>query len=250
MRQIAWLLIVLLLAIYMIGTTGCTTTGAGKVQPITEVVTKYDLSGTVNGIPFDGIGVIPPAKSYKFRIESKQDVDLVTITSCHRDFSRESVIDVGWFKKNRGFEYVYTPAPGIEDTGQCLIRLGVYNKSVPNQNAFAILDIRTPTETLPARNICDGANGEAGGVSMCQSKVGLIQRLVFPVLVTSLSPDTAPDSIADKPKICVGTWLDASTWEYKLGTGECYMAFMESSKPHRFHRHTAIGYTKVEIRGK
>lgn len=208
--------------------------------PAPEVVYKYDLRGSVNGMRFDGIGVFPKAPFYDMRIESRVDVDLFTVTSCHRDFSVESAIKIGWFEDKKGYSYRYNPTPGIEDLSSCLVKLGSFNRD-KGQSAWGLIDFRTDDATLPAMNYCNGASGQTGGTSFCQSRAGLIQRLVFDV-------EVAVDA-SNLKSACVPSTKDNKTWEYQIALGECVIAFMEKAVPNRVHRHTTVGYNQILIRG-
>jgi len=221
----------------LISMFGCS---SSQAQPTTTPmpVFKYDLRGTVNGTSFDGVGVIPYSSVYTFRVESRVDVDLLSITSCHRDFSVESAINVGWFKSKRGYEYKFVPSEGIENIGSCLVRLAALNKS-DGLNAWGIVDFETPGETLPATSYCNGRQDKTGGVSICQTRAGLTQRLVFevPVKTSSYSAKCSMKSV------------DAKTWEYELSAGECVIAFQEIGGAKRIHRHTTVAFTDILVRG-
>lgn len=226
-------------------TAGCMT---GPSQPASDALSaaqkgavyKYDMTGTVNGTPFDGIGVIPYADKYQIQLVSRVDVDLLTITSCHRDFAAESVIDVNWFHSKRGYNYAYEPSAGIENSGSCLVRIGTYNRD-KGQNSWGIIDFETPESTLPATNYCNGSTQQTNGVSICQSKVGLVQRITFDVPVR-----TAASALEPK---CHFISQDQKTWEYELPAGECVISFHEIDPPYRTHRHSTIAYTDILIRG-
>lgn len=231
-------LMVIACALMMI--TGCATTSVTTTQP--GVAYKYDIKGTINGAPFDGVGVVPYSSAYDMKITSRVDVDLLTVTSCHRDFSVESAITLGWFQAKRGYDYKYNPAPGIEDVGSCLVRFGAYNES-QGQNAWGVVDFETPDTTLPAENICNEQDMSTNGVSICQSRVGLIQRLKFSSPVKQAVKSLDPKCVFSAPS-------DGMTWEYMTPTGECVIAFGEVGPPYRIHRHTTVGYTDIQIRGQ
>ena len=208
--------------------------------PQTNVVYMYDLKGTVNNTAFDGVGVIPYAGVYDMKIESKVDVDLLEINSCGRNFHQESAIVAGWFKPRRAYEYIFQPDPAIENYGTCLVRFRAYNKA-QGQNAWAIIDFETPDAALPAAIFCNGENSQSNGVSICQSKAGVIQRVSFDVKVKQASANLDPR--------CRMTSVDGHVWEYSMPTGECVSVFMEVGGQHRLHRHTTVAYTDYQIRG-
>lgn len=204
------------------------------------VVYKYDMTGTVNGTQFDGVGVIPYAEKYNMQFVSRVDVDLISISSCHRDWTAESVAKLGWFQSKKGYSYEYDPSLGIENQGSCLVRIGAYNRD-KGQNVWGIIDFENPSRTLPATSYCNGNVQQFSGVSICQSKVGLIQRLVFDSPVIQ-------DTKALDPK-CQMNSKDQKVWEYQLPVGECVIEFKETVPPYRLHRHSTVAYTDVLIRG-
>lgn len=208
-----------------------------------NVAYKYDMKGTANGVPFNGVAVIAHAASYDIKLESPIDIDLLTITSCHRDFSADQTDKAHWFKKKRGYEYIYTPAPLIEDQGSCLLRLGQFSAS-KGRETLGVLDFATTLETIPAENDCDGRVYKSTGVSICQAKVGTYQVLRFQQKVQVANSD---------PK-CQFTTIDGMNWAYLVPAGECVTAFSgvpttgSVPGPMTFHRHTVIGYTDIPIR--
>jgi hypothetical protein len=211
--------------------------------PSPNIQFKYDLHGTINGYPFEGVGVVPVADQYEVKVESNVDVDLMTITTCHRDWSdQDQPIETGgWFKPNRGFTFTFSPVHGIEDYGTCLLRIGAYNKNGDPQ-AWATIDFITPDANLPSTNKCDGSVGKTHGSSMCQSKAGLDEEIDFDVPVM-MSDKTRPEcQMRGSP--------DGKVWEYTLPNSECVDYFVEIAPPHRWHRHTFFGYKSIQLRGK
>jgi hypothetical protein len=231
--------LVFIMCAFMSLLLGCATADPGPV-PKDGVVYLYDLKGTVNGTAFDGVGVVPYSQTYDIKIESKVDVDLLEINSCGRNFHQESAITSGWFKPRRAFEYVYQPDPTIENYGSCLVRFRAYNKA-QGQNAWGIVDFETPDAALPAAVFCNGSTRKSNGVSICQSKAGVIQKISFQVAVRQ-----APAALDPR---CRMTSVDGMSWEYAMPSGECVMAFMEVGGTHRVHRHTTVAYTDYQIRG-
>src|ERR1700685_4466738 len=145
-KQVIWSAVIMgvlfcLCVAFLEFVTGCSMLQSVSTNAVSgNAIYKYDMMGTINGVPFDGVGVIPLSSTYQMHIESREDVDLLTVTSCHRDFSVESAIQTGWFKLNRGYDYEYIPVIGIEDKGSCIVRIGAYNKSPGGQDAWALID--------------------------------------------------------------------------------------------------------------
>lgn len=220
----------LLIGIFQV-MSGCSSISTIPNSPLSkpDAVFKKDLSINVNGKKFEGVGVLPRAKSYSMEIESKVDVDLFTVTTCHRDFSTQDAINVNWVHPKRSYIYSYTPISGIEDVGSCLVRIAAFNKD-KGATAFAVFDLETEKETLPAKMQCNGVNQSFGGVSVCQSREGLIQNIEF---------ETVVDCIDDAKN----KYLGVKKLQYEIKKGEHIMACRERDAPNRIHRHTDFGFT-------
>jgi hypothetical protein len=167
-------------------------------------------------------------------------VDLVTVTTCHRDWSDQDrpVQHGGIFTPKRDFKFQFELAKGIEDWGTCLLRVNAFNKAGQPQQ-MALLDFETKDSTLPAKIYCDGDSYQAGGVSICQSKAGLDEEIVFDAPVW-LSDKTKPECHPHTPK-------DGTHWIYHLPQSECVVYFIEQTPPHRIHRHTFSGYKNIQL---
>lgn len=215
--------------------------------PSTSVIYEADLFGSVDGIPFQGVFVGQSQPSHTFVIQSKTDVNVMTIQSCHRYLHFEDVIKTGWFRANRGFQTSFDAAPEIETTGYCVIRLAAYSKQVGAGEAYGIGIFKNEKFDLPAINICNGAEGQTSGSSVCQTMAGLVERLKFPGQVVTARP--LPDGSGLIPQMCKGKLIDATTFEYEMPQGECIIAFGEVAKPHRHYIHLARGFTKTQYRG-
>lgn len=202
---------------------------------------RYELRGDINGQEFEGVGVMPLAKKYTLHVQSDVDVDLMKITTCHRDVEfQDHPIQDDWFKPRRQFTFEFEQADGIENLGTCLLRIGAYNKNGDPQD-FAVIDFKTPESALPAFQKCNGDSGMTGGVSICQSQAGLDQEIDFewPVEFSDL---TLPQCKPNVPK-------DQKHFLYTLPLGECVVYFQEIAPPHRLHRHTSVGYKQIQLRG-
>lgn len=213
-------------------------------------VQDLDLSGTLDGVPWDGIAVGADWQTHDIKIESKTDVNYFRIISCHRFEQYPDVIKTGWFRPNRGYEYTYTEAPGIEDNGLCILRLQAFTKQVdsngqPVSSAFGLMLFHNKEFTLPVENICNGSDGQASGTSICKSMAGLVQRLKFKAQVITAQLPTDPNS----PKPCVGKFIDAQTWEYSTPAGECMVVFASTDRPHKLAVHLSFGFTTSPYRG-
>lgn len=217
--------------------------GCANIIPVEldpKVFYENDMAITVDGFTYYGVGVTPKSSIYHIKIESKEDVDLLTITSCHRQINVESAIKTGWFHLKRGYEFDYQPDE-IESTGSCLLRFGAYSKA-SGEHSWSLLDFKSDAETLPAHYSCNGYQYDQVGVGICQSHQGLIQSFKFPVPVK-----IAVNSISDKCKIPIPQ--DGMSWTFPLANRECVYLFKQINGT-GIHRLTTIGYEQVPVRGQ
>jgi len=214
--------------------TGCQTpiTGANP-----DKVYRRDMIITINGQTSEGVLVVRRAPIYQINVESKASLDLFTLQSCHRETLITDVKESGIFARRSRVRLNYTPSAGIEDTGACPLQLGGYDKS-QGKHSWAFVDFETPAETLEAQVFCNGDSSVNNGVSLCQSRAGLIQRMVFekPVMV---SPDPGCELPAAANNIA---------FRFPIQKGICVYLFVEIDNPHRAHRLTTIGYEEILIR--
>lgn len=245
---VVWVVTVLY---FMLFVSGCATMGADGGSS-GQTIYELDLYGTLDGAAFDGLSVGSNARSHVIQIISKTDVNEMVIQSNGRYKHFPDVIQTGWFKQNRGFEYHYDEIPGIEDTGYSVLRLSAFSKQTkgdgsPVGAAFGLILFHNDKYQLPAENICNGADTPTVGASICQNRAGLIARLKFDSQVVSARAKA--DGSGPIPGQCVGTFIDANTFEYLLPLTECVIEFMQTSPPHARHVHLAYGHNRSAYRG-
>lgn len=224
---------------------GCASSGSllpSSPPPVFEL----DLSGTLDGVQWSGTAVGEDFQKHDIKIQSKTDVNYMTIQSCHRFEKYEDVIKTGWFKSNRGFEYIYSESPGLEDTGFCVLRLAAFSKQVGAGEAYGIMLFHNRKFQLWSENICNGADQPVTGSGMCQSMSGLVQHIKFKSQVVTAG--NGPDGNAI-PGQCNGKFIDANTFEYTVPTGECIAVFMTTAQPHQFGIYLVYGFDKSQYRG-
>lgn len=196
---------------------------------------RRDIDLEINDQKFEGVAVPAPHHKYEIKIRPKggAQVNMLTITTCHR----EIVLDepkADFWTTNR-ITYTYRPIKGIEDGMGCLLDIGAYNKE--GRHAWATVDFISRLDTLPAKLRCNGSDFDAKGVSICQAKTGLIQKISFPERV-KVSPDTEHCNVMKS--------VDGQNFEYIVPRGEC--SFYFGTKDGKFHRHTTLGYESILIR--
>jgi len=209
---------------------------AEGVNTNSDKVYRRDMSISVNGLSKEGVLVVPKSSNYKIEVEGKAKIDLFSIQSCHREMFVTDIRDSGFWRVRSKVRVDYSPSPGIEDKGACPIQLGGYEKS-KGRHSWALVDFETNEETLKAELSCNGEVARGRGVSICQSRAGLVQKIVFekPVIY---SPD----------KGCELGELAGNTLKFNIKKGVCVYYFAEIAKPHRGHRLTTIGYDDILVR--
>lgn len=214
-------------AIMMVAVASACTSVPQQLDP--EKFYRHDLRLEVNGVRGTGVMVLPRSHRYRIHGESVGQLDLLTISSCHREFSAE--------RQGTEFDYDYAPLPGIETGGGCPLHFGGYEQK-KGRHTWGIVDFEGPDATLPATLQCNGQVVRSNGVSICQSRAGLYQTIEFPGSV-DVSPDPdCPMPLGGRPGL----------YEFPLARGECVYAFREQAEPNRIHRLTTLGYEGILIR--
>jgi len=211
-----------------------------------NMVYKRDMAIEVNGHVGEGTLVVPEAKSYSFLVESREQLDIFSMTSCNREWVKEKAWNVtirqrkfmGWSRKivsPRKIEFTYVPQ-GLEKEGVCPVWLEGYNKATKRKSR-AFIDFRRAHEDLPATIYCNGEEVTAKGVGICETKVGLVQGIKF-----NQEMIVAPDERCEFSK------SRGDYFEIPLKKDECLYLFRTTSKPYKDFRLTTIGYDKIQIR--
>lgn len=215
----------------LIALSGCSTVSQ-KLEP--GVFYKRDMDLAVNGSSGVGVVVVPNRSIYEMDIRSKGKLDLFTLTTCHREDSREKAGEDGLFGDKKRVKLIYAPVVGIE-TGElaCPVQLGGY--SVSGKHSWGFVDFESPELTVDATVKCNGSTYKTHGVSVCQSKAGLLQEIIFADVM-----DTVKGSCGKLESD------DGKAYRYTMPKGQCAWMFMD--KGGEIHRHTTIGYESILVR--
>lgn len=215
--------------------------GCGSApQPLkTDVFYKRDLPMCVYGVGcFDGVAVVPARTSYSIEAAPKEEasIDLMIVNSCHREETFEKTAS-GWFifKNKRRFRFDYTPIPALENDGLCTLRVTTVEKE-KGRHAWGIIRFQHSDYRLSATNYCNGQVYTLDGISACQSKAGLTQRIRFsePVMVEGDKDCPAMRKTAD------------GSYEYEIKSGEC--GYTITNRLGEIHDLLTIGYEGVLVR--
>jgi hypothetical protein len=201
----------------------------------TDEFYKRDMIIEFEGVKSEGFVVLPKRNSYKLRFHAKGKLDLFTLTTCHREITAEKIRGGIFNQVGTEYEMQFTPIEGIE-TSNCPIFIGGYDEQ-RGRHSWGAIEIADPSMDLEAQTLCNGEKRNHKGISICQSKEGLIQEISFPEPVRTAFEGSCK---MDSP--------DGKTFLYEMIKGECAFVFM--AKDGRMHRLTTLGYEKIIVRGQ
>lgn len=192
---------------------------------------RASMKITVDGITYDGMAVGKLDGPKKIQLISQAALDLLRITTCHRDFSVEKV-DKGWFGGS-GHLYTYEYHPtDVEKSKVCPMYIQAFSKDRVTDWGF--IAFRTD-ETIPAEMQCNGWWWKSDGISVCQTKAGLDQKIKFD-----------RDVLYEAEPSCSITAKSKREFVVRGSMGFCYAEFSDGKE---WHRLILLGYDSVLIRG-
>jgi len=189
---------------------------------------------------FCGVGVMPYRASYKITVENKGKLNFFSMTTCHREITTENP-DKGIFRKNGRINITY--APTIEQGKACPLFIAAFNRK--GRHGWGVVAFENPRFKLKASLECNGVKTKTNGVGICQSRRGLIQKIVFEEEVVPLRP---VNGAAERKELCpVLPTKDNKTFEYTMPTRECVYGFV-GKKSKKIHKFYTIGYEQLIVR--
>ena len=192
-------------------------------------------------VRFCGVGVLPYSENYEVKIEAYDKLNFFSLTTCHEEMTSEKR-DQGFFKKDGQTRVTYTPT--IERGKSCVLYVAAYSKKQKHSSGIIILE--DPRYKLNATLYCNGYVMKTRGVSACQTKEGLIQKITFSEEVLPFKKVTQGQ--AKRKRDCPSLFEDVSKeYEFKLPNRECIYGFrgVESGKIHMLN---TIGHEDIIIR--
>ena len=219
--------------IFLFTFSACQSLQVPSVSPNDEVIHfKKTLYASVNGVVINGMGVVEIADKYKITLKTKGgNIDKIIVMSCHREMMLDGP-EKGWFKNPRVYEFEFIPSKEIESKNGCKLDFSVLSKD-EGRYSFGLIDFMDLNPFVGNSVFCNGTVTKAKGVSVCQSREGLKQRLEFDSVVKSGVQDGCPKLES----------IDGKVFEYFSPLGECTYYFM--TKDGGLHRHTSFGYESV-----
>lgn len=194
-------------------------------------------------IQFCGTAVLPYQKDYSLTVQGFGKANFFSMMTCHEENTTENP-DRGIFKKKGQVKITYKPTD-LERGRACPLYISMYNKR--QKHGQAILLPEDKRFQLKAKLQCNGYDTEHNGVSICDSREGLVQEITFDEKVIVAKPVVGG---ADKKKPCQDfkkLTKDFKTFRFKLDARECFQGFVgeDSLKEHMLLN---VGHEDIIIR--
>lgn len=231
----------IILIVLIFFTAACTTT-LPKLDPTIKYqrdlrfkVESWSKGKWGNELKFEGVGVISFAEKLKVTLYAVGKVDMMVMSSCHREIKVANPKS-SWWSKGHSFEF--SPVKDIETNKPCSIQLGVYEKS-KGRHGWGMLAIESSQANMSSVTTCNGVTKSWRGTSFCQAKKGLIQLIYFKNKVETTMYGDCRIKIPE----------DGKSWEYSMPSGKCILYFFDSTNENLEHVHYMYGYETIPIRG-
>lgn len=205
---------------------------AGCVTQPLDINTLYrkDLQVKIDQDKHWSVGAVVLDKKdrYDFNFWFYKKPTKFVLTTCHRE--------VVFSNPGGSLKYTYMPDPKLEQTEFCPIEVAAFDDG--GQHSWGMIDFRSGFEKLHGWLTCNGEK-EWGqdGVSFCQSKSKLTQRVAFDVPVKGMASSDCP---ALKP-----LGKDGKEFTFEMGRGKCLYVFKAADQIHRL---ITFGYDDVILR--
>jgi hypothetical protein len=207
-----------------------------------RVLKKFTRRNKNQSVEFCGVGVLPHDDTYEVRIKHVSKLNLVAMNTCHREITTENP-DKGLFVKDGIYHVDYKPT--LESGKACPLYVAAYNRS--GKHGWGVLVFENPRYQLTSEVHCNGDVTGYNGVSICESREGLLQKITFNEEVEQALP---VKGAADRKEDCpVLSTKEGKSFEFLMPPRECVYGFIgkQSRKWHQFY---TIGYEQLVIRGE
>jgi len=189
---------------------------------------------------FCGAGVVPYADRYNFEVTAFGKLDFFALTTCHEEVTSERP-DKGIWRKDGKVTVNYIPT--IEKSLHCPLFVSAYNRK--QRHAWGVIVFESPDYVLRATLECNGYSESVQGVSVCQSRHGLVQRITFKEPVKLVKP---VGGASDRKTPCPVIGKDGDTViQFPIPPRECMYGFI-GLRTGQVHQLYTIGYEEIIIR--
>jgi len=193
-----------------------------------DVQFKREMKFKVNGVKGTGVMVAARADRYKIVISMDKKPEIIKLTTCHREYT----IERGRWSGRKSHVFDFTANVDIENVGYCPIFIGAFD--MQGQHSWGMIEINN--EHTPATVQCNGTKKRYKGVSICQSRDGLQQRISFDQIMQVQSTGGCGDAISE----------DSRIFDFYMQKGICNFVFFNRNT-NSYHRLTTVGYSDVML---
>ena len=150
--------------------------GCGNLQSYDKAATyKMTLPISVNGELVNGGGSVSFSPSYLIHIKNSKKIDFLHVSSCARSIDVEGPYFKKRVIKNKTeYSFIYNP---LEFERGCNLEFIVADKK--GENKIGNISFQPSSSPILASVACNGSVVDMDGTGFCQSKSGLLQRIVF-----------------------------------------------------------------------
>jgi hypothetical protein len=205
------------------GISSCSNVGIEK-DPTKSY--KLDLRVVTKDIDDYGMVVLPKRDNYNIKFESYAKIDLFMFQSCSREIVLEKVRN-GLSRKE--VVVSYTPNE-LEKIAACSIAISALNED--RHHSYAYIEFEDDDSTLPAVVLCGDSSKVYNGVSVCQSREGLFQKIKFAEKVQMNTDEGCKAYTTDGKEYTIDVKLD-------------YCLYVFKNEQDKYHRLTTYGYNAI-----
>lgn len=213
--------------------TSCALPQAVTSSKNNSVFYKKEMQVSVEGMNGFGTMVTTLKPKLHFTFKSSKKIDSFKISTCHKEEVFSDIKDCFWGKCK---EYDYIPTDIESKEIVCPMFVESFSAQDASKDS-AYIDFQTNDMKLTHHIECNGSSYDSFGVSVCQTKAGLEQRLTFLEEVIFSAP---------KSGLCANfETTDNKQFMIKPSSGLCVYAFINKAKD-KIARVTMVGYDEYK----
>jgi uncharacterized protein YceK len=221
---------IILVIVMMLIAGSCST-----IQTAIDPLKKYKLDLFMKNKEYSATGmmVLPKKDLYSIIFESEGKMDYFTFKTC----SRETVIIDGRRLLNRKEVQINYRPNEIEKSMMCAAQVYAVSKDMTTMSGY--IDFENDVDKASAILTCGEDTQKTYGTSVCQGRIGLIERIDFEDEMI-VSPDEGCKNIRSEN----GTW-QGKGFTINIERDYCIFVFMQKNPPHNTHKLTTFGYDEI-----
>lgn len=229
---------------------GCASTTTETLDSSTFYKRDMIITDVDSGVSYEGVAVLPRREKYNLKLVAHGKLDLMTLTTCHREDALVRQWDITetetrrlFGKKIKKIEHPKEVTLDFElnefelDRAFCPISITALEQS-QGRHSWALIDYFNPNLfSLNATLECNGNTDEVNGVAICQVREGLIEKITFKESV-----------IADANDACLATLNTKTGQEFEIVLAKERCTFIFKNPERKRFKLTTVGYESIILR--